>query len=170
MKKIIVFLALFVAGTAEAQLGRKEVRVLTTTPAVTAGAYSANDVIGGLLTFTNAFPTTAKKGRITSIDIIDDAGQTANYEFCSFKSAPAVIADNAAFAPSEAELITKNPCVAAATTDRFVAGTKSSTSVGSLFSFVASDSTTLYGYLVDRTGRTGASVSDITLIITIEID
>lgn len=171
MKRIIAILLLLVGvSTAEAQLGRKHTRVLSVDLTTTAGAYAANDVVGGLITFTNAFPTISKMGRITSIDVIDDAGTTTDYEFCPFKSAPAVIADNAAFAPTLAELKTKSPCLAAATTDRFVAGTRSSTSVASMNSFVESSSTTLYGYLVDRTGRTGASVADITLIITIEVD
>jgi hypothetical protein len=169
MKKLLPII-LLIASVAEAQLGQQHTRVLTANLTTTAGAYSANDVVGGLITFTNAFPTISTKGRIVSMDVIDDAGTTTDYEFCPFKSAPAVIADNAAFAPTLAELKTKSPCIKVATTDRFVAGTRSSTSLASMNSFVESDSTTLYGYLVDRTGRTGASTSDITLIITIEVD
>ncbi len=169
MKRIIAILLLLVS-TAEAQLGRKETRTLTITPAVTAGAYSANDVVGGLLTFSNAFPTISKKGRVTTVAVFDDAGQTASYELFLFKSLPATITDNAAWAPSKANLLESRSWTNLATTDKFAAGTRSVTPLQSMNAFIESDSTTLYGYLVDLTGRTGASVSDITIIVVIEID
>lgn len=171
MKKIIAILLLLAgAFTAEAQVVRKDTRVLAVNLSTTNGAYSANDVIGGLITFNNAFPSSNREGHITSIDVIDDAGTTTNYEFCPFSAIPAVIADNAAFAPSLTELRTKGPCIQAPSSNRFVAGTRSSTSQASIRSFVRSDTTKLFGYLVDRTGRTGLSVTDITLVVTIEIE
>ncbi len=69
------------------------------TPTVTAGAYSANDVVGGLLTFTGL-----RVGTLQAISICDNAAQDVDYLLVFFESAPTDITDNATFDIADADL------------------------------------------------------------------
>lgn len=75
------------------------------TPTVTAGAYSAGDVVGGLLTFDSL---TSAGGGVTvrAVRIVDDANQKAAMKLYLFDSNPGAIADNAAFTLTAANLET----------------------------------------------------------------
>ena len=147
----------------------KETKRVSVTPTVTAGAYSANDIVGGLLEFENAFSDCHKTGRIVSVAIADTANQTATYDLVFFKSLPATTyADNAAFDPSDADLLLIEPIVNVASSNKFAFADNSVTSLASLDHFVSSDTNTLYAVLVDRTGRTGAALDDITVSISIQ--
>ncbi len=69
-------------------------QIARVTPTITAGAYSQNDVMGGLLTF--KVPSTAGGGLLNRISMIDD-GQKKNVgKLHLFDDLPATIADNAA--------------------------------------------------------------------------
>lgn len=63
------------------------------TPTITAGAYSAGDVVGGLLTFNVGYPY----GTVRSVILVDDAAQDVPLKLYFFNTAPTTIADNAAF-------------------------------------------------------------------------
>lgn len=56
---------------------------------VTAGAYSANDVVGGLLTFGDTPP-----GILRAVTLTDLAKQAGAYQLVLFRSTPTAIADN----------------------------------------------------------------------------
>ena len=72
------------------------------TPTITAGAYSANDVIGGLQTISI---TAGRGGVIRRINIADDDSEAAAMKLYIFDQLPTTtIADNAAFAPVIADL------------------------------------------------------------------
>lgn len=75
---------------------------LPTTPTVTAGAYTASDVLGGLMTFT--IPWKPARGFIDAFRIVDDANQKAAMTLWFFDSAVTEIDDNAPFAPVVADL------------------------------------------------------------------
>lgn len=60
------------------------------TPAITAGAYSANDVVGGRLKFPGF-----TLGTLQSITVCDNANQAVDYILVFFESEPTDIADNA---------------------------------------------------------------------------
>lgn len=77
---------------------------ISQTPTITAGAYAAGDAVGGLLTFAAAAAIAAGGGVIKSVLIIDDAGQDAELELWLFKVTFTAMSDNAAWAPSEADL------------------------------------------------------------------
>lgn len=77
---------------------------ISLTPTITAGAYSAGDAVGGLLTFANAARVAGGGGVIKGVLIIDDAGQDAELELWLFNQTFTAMADNAAWAPSEADL------------------------------------------------------------------
>lgn len=69
------------------------------TPSVTAGAYSANDVVGGLLTFKGL-----RGGTLQSVTITDKAAQNVDYLLVLFDDTPTGISDNATFAIADADL------------------------------------------------------------------
>jgi hypothetical protein len=78
-----------------------------------AGAYTANDVVGGLLTFT--LGGAIGGGILNSILLVDDDSEGAALDLYLFNAAPTTIADDAAFAPVVADLkklITKISIVA----------------------------------------------------------
>lgn len=66
------------------------------------GAYSANDVVGGLLTFDVA--NAAGSGCVQAVRLVDDDNENAAMTLYLFNAAPTVFADDAAFAPTVADL------------------------------------------------------------------
>lgn len=95
----------------------------TQQPTVTAGAYSANDVVGGLLTFACGVPN--GNVFIHRLQLGDADNEKAAMDLWFFKSSPAtVLADNAAFSTiSDADI--RDKClihIALAATDYTTAG------------------------------------------------
>ena len=86
----------------------------TITPVVTAGLYSANDVIGGRQQLVGVHA-----GLLESITISDLATQAVAYIVVFFSSVPTDIADNGTFDFADADLPNVLAVVALATTDRF---------------------------------------------------
>ena len=72
------------------------------TPTVTVGAYSANDVIGGLLRFD--VQSAGGFGVVNNAIVTDDANVISALTLYLFNAAPDAIADNGAFAPGYADL------------------------------------------------------------------
>jgi len=67
--------------------------------AVTAGAYSANDVVGGRIEFKGFV-----NGTLQSITITDASAQNVNYLMVFFESGPTDITDNNTFTIADADL------------------------------------------------------------------
>ena len=138
------------------------------TPTVTAGAYSANDAVGGLLTFASAARATGGGGVIKNVVIIDDAGQDAVTELWLFDVTFTAMVDNAAWAPSQADL--RNLVAVISTNDSAngwaAAGTPSVCSIECSYRFDAIG-TSLFGQLVTRGTPTEAATDDITVQIGI---
>ncbi len=138
--------------------------ILTQTPTVTAGAYTAGDAVGGLLTFTNAARTSGAGGIIKSVVLVDDAGQDAEMELWLFDTTITAISDNAAWALTEAELHT---CIAVISTTE---GTWRATGTPSVCDIEVSrgytcTGTNLFGQLVTRGTPTFAATDDVTVRI-----
>lgn len=74
------------------------------TPAITAGAYSAKDAVGGLLTFANAARVQGGIGVIEKLVITDLSIQAAELILVLFDRTFTAMADNAPFDPSDADL------------------------------------------------------------------
>jgi hypothetical protein len=91
--------------------------VIRPTIAVTAGAYSAGDVVGGRITLTNAMRTSGGTGKLTDLLITTADGELFECTVLLFDAATAsAIADNAAFAwgaGDHAKLLARIPVVAA---------------------------------------------------------
>lgn len=82
--------------------GRDSYQEVTKTPVISAGAYASGDVVGGLIPF--RFRLQARGGRLRGITIFDMAKQEAPLTAYIFNSPPTSIADNGAFALSDADV------------------------------------------------------------------
>lgn len=134
---------------------------ISQTPTVTAGAYSANDAVGGLLTFANAALITGGGGVIKDVIILDDAGQDVEMELWLFDRTFVAMADNAPWAPSEADLRNLVAIISTGDGAWFAAGTPSAARVecSQRYDCVG---TSLFGQLVTRGTPTFAATDDVT--------
>lgn len=139
------------------------------TPTVSAGAYSQHDVIGGLLEFKNIAPRAGASVIIQRVQVILLADVDPDLDLILFSEAPTGINDNAALSISDADAF------------KIVAGINSDSAAATyidignsrLIEFdnlakavtLKSDSTSLHGFLVDRTGVTLTSTADVKVVI-----
>lgn len=73
--------------------------IAAVTPAITAGAYSANDVIGGEIQLANVFSDASSAAVLHTLKVVDLGNVKANLTFVFYRADPtANIADNGAFA------------------------------------------------------------------------
>lgn len=146
--------------------------VVSVTPTITASSYTANYVVGGLLTFASAVRLSAGAGVINSVVITDKANQHVQLDLWLFEGDPSsgsTLADHGAFTISSAGLIKSlgfvsvtsycqpgtGGCVGLATPDLRVK---------------AASGTSLYGVLLTRGTPTFASTSDITVRLVVSQD
>lgn len=134
------------------------------TPTVTAGAYSANDAVGGLLTFANAARVSGGGGVIKDVVVLDDAGQDAEIELWLFNATFTAMSDNAAWAPSEADLRKLVAIISTADGAWFAAGTPSAARIEVSQRYDLTG-TSLFGQLVTRGTPTFVATDDVTIII-----
>ena len=88
------------------------------TPAITAGGYSANDIVGGKITIANAARDPGGSGLLHSLTIIDKGKQAAALEFFFFSADLAgTYADNAAEDISAADALLNIGVISAASAD-----------------------------------------------------
>lgn len=73
---------------------------VTVAPTITAGAYSAGDVVGGLMTI----PLESYSGIIRQVNVDDDDNEKADITLYFFNASPTAVLDNGAFAPTIADL------------------------------------------------------------------
>ena len=137
---------------------------ITQTPAVTAGAYSANDAVGGLLTFANAARVSCGGGVIKDVVIIDDAGQDAELELWLFDTTITAVGDNAAFAQTEAELHTLVTIVKSTDGAWCASGTPSANAIEVARRYDCTG-TSLFGQLVTRGTPSFSATDDVTVRI-----
>jgi len=137
---------------------------ITQTPTVTAGAYTAGDAVGGLLTFANAARVSGGGGVIKNMLIVDDAGQDAELELWLFNQTFTALSDNAPWAPAEADL--ENLICILTTSDGawFAAGTPSAARVEASQRYDLTG-TSMFGRLVTRGTPTFAATDDVTIKI-----
>ena len=133
------------------------------TPAVTAGAYSANDTVGGLLTFAFA-ANSGKGGVIKDVIIIDDAGQDSVMELWLFSETFTAIADNAAWDISQADSRKLVAIISTSNGAWYATGTESVAMIECSQRYDLAG-TSLFGQLVTRGTPTFAATDDVTVII-----
>jgi hypothetical protein len=143
------------------QVGGQGVTIALT-PTVTAGAYTAGDAVGGLLTFTNAGRVSAEGSVLTDVLIVDDAGQDAELELWLFNQTFTAMSDNAAWAPSEADLENCIVVVSTVGSTWRAAGTPSVVNIETQRR-IDITGTSLFGQLVTRGTPTYAATDDLTV-------
>lgn len=139
-------------------------------------AYAPGDVIGtnpaAIFDFTDAAISPANGGMVLGATLIDKANQTtklASPELWLFSLPPAGVADNAAFAPSDAELLTLVGVLSLATAFVGLAGAGDNGNVifighDKLYIYrCAAGRTSLYGVLVARNAYTPISAEQFTV-------
>ena len=127
-----------------------------------AGLYAAGDAVGGLLTFANAARATGGGGVLKNVIIIDDDGEDAVLELWLFKVTFTAIADNLAWAPSEADL---ENCIGVISTNDgtwYAAGTPSVCHIEPAMRYDLTG-TSLFGQLVTRSAPTYTAADDLTV-------
>jgi len=77
---------------------------ISLTPTISTSAYTAGDAVGGLLTFANAARFSGGGIRINSVVIVDKDQELAPFDLVLFDRTFTATADNAVFAPSDADL------------------------------------------------------------------
>jgi hypothetical protein len=140
---------------------------ITQQPTITAGAYAANDAVGGLLTFALAGRTVSEGGSVlTDVLIVDDAGQDSELELWLFSQTFTAMADNDPWAPAEADL---ENCIAVVSTSGSTwraAGTPSVCQIECTRRIdLVAGGTSLFGQLVTRGTPTYAATDDLTVKI-----
>lgn len=141
--------------------------VIDQTPTVSSGsAYAAGDAVGGLLTFANAALYSGGSGFISAVRIDDLGQQMATLELVLFDQSFTASSDNAAFAPSDADLAN-----AVADLPIYSWYNFSTNAVGMASNlwipFTCSGGTSLYGQLLTRGTPTYTSTSDIKVRLTV---
>lgn len=138
--------------------------IISQTPTVTAGAYSANDAVGGMLTFANAARASGLGGIIKSVVIVDDAGQDAETELWLFDTTITAVGDNAGFTQTEAELHTVVAVISSTEGTWRASGTPSVCDIECSRGYTCTG-TSLFGQLVTRGTPTEVATDDITVRI-----
>jgi hypothetical protein len=89
-------------------------------------AFTAEDVVGGstlgYVTFDNPLPQVKGGGYIAWVRLTDDADQSEPYRIYIYDNAPSTIAEDAAFAPTEADWLKTLGCITIAATDYDTSG------------------------------------------------
>jgi len=152
------------AGTAAfGTVGSASITIIAN-PTVTAGAYSAGDCVGGVLTFAAAARATGDGGVIKDVVIVDDAGQDAQLELWLFNQTFTSPGDNAAWAATEAQLHNLVAVITSVDGSWFATGTPSVLVVEASQQYTCA-ATSLFGQLVTRGTPTYVATDDISVVI-----
>ncbi len=143
------------------------------TPVVTAGAYIADDAVGGLLTFEAAMRNVKGTGVLLSVTIQDNASQDAALDLVLFSKTFTATADNAAFDPTDADLANCLGHVSISGTDYATFNDNSIATVKNIGLAVRTVDVpganavdgALYGQLVTRGTPTYVAVTDVTVTV-----
>lgn len=149
-------------------------KIITTALTVGTDAYTANDVVGGLLTFNVA--NAGGGGVIRWASIVDDDNEKTELTLYLFSAAPTAIADDAAFAPAIADLkiyIGKILFQAAdyeTINNNAVALLGHGASTDYLNVDFSTSSGNIYGYLVCTATPTYTAATDLTVVLGVWLD
>ena len=139
------------------------------TPTITAGAYAAGDVVGGLLTFAQAASIYKGEGKIVKVVVIDDGGQDENLILHLFDRTFTADADNAAWDPSDADMQNCIGHIEIPAANYMPGANNSQATVEADFAFdLAAVGTSLFGQLECVGTPTYTATDDLTIKITVE--
>jgi hypothetical protein len=137
------------------------------TPTVVLTAYSAEDVVGGLLQF-DVSQLSVNGGIINSAILIDEDSQAEPFKLYLFDSLPSTIADDAAFAPTVADLQKLCSVIEFAAASYVTVNTFDYCIVTDINDVFSTSTGKLYGYLVANASTPDYANAD-TLTITLRI-
>lgn len=135
---------------------------------VTLDAYTANDVVGGLITF--EVGSAGGGGTVRWVRLVDDHNQSEPYVLYLFNAAPTVIANDAAFAPAVADLNKLVGRVVIAATDYSTINSNGWAMVDELALDYTADGGALYGYLVATDTPDYNAATDLTIALHVWAD
>lgn len=137
------------------------------TPTVTAAAYTAGNVVGGLLTFTNVFGQSLR-GTLTDIVVKSKSVQTTTYKLYLFSQQPSnsTWTDKAAPAINAADIPFILGVYTTGAADSGL-GTETTNQLNNIASTIRSNSQNLYGVLVCVATPTYASTSDVSVAVRV---
>lgn len=149
-------------------------RVIRTqlTPTISTSIYAAGDAVGGLLTFTSTALATGGTAYLESVVLLDkDREAAAGYELWLFDRTFTAMADNAAWDPSDADLLNSLGFIEIVAAD----GAQTATTA-TLYTWgqttdqgpypLVLNGTSLFGQLVTRGTPTFTTTSDIVVTAT----
>lgn len=145
-------------------LAKTQSKSIRVAPTVTAGAYSAGDVVGGVLTFADAARASGGCGMIQSVVVTDRGNVGSALKLILFSGSPSsAIADNGAFAwgTDDADMAKYQGEIDIASTDYTTLATKKVATIPNVGLLYACDATSLYGYLVCSGTPTYAATTDL---------
>lgn len=141
----------------------------TVSPTVTAGAYSAADVVGGLLTFSGV----PKRGKITEVVVTDQAKQAGALDLVLFNTEPTTIADNGASDIADADIAKIATAIRLADTagaHKYDFSDNKIYVIAELNRRFERTGDALYGFLIAAGTPTFAAVTDVSITIKGEAD
>lgn len=149
-------------------------KVITASPTIDTNAYTANDVVGGLLTFD--ISNAGGGGVVRWARVVDDDNEKAELTLYLFNAAPTTIADDAAFAPVVADLKNYVGKVLFEVADYETINGNAVAMIGHGVSTdlvnidFPSSSGNLYGYLVCTATPTYTAATDLTISLGVWLD
>jgi len=148
------------------------IKAISVTPTVTLDAYTAADVVGGLITFeVRGGPAS---GEIRRIRLVDDANQKEQFTLLIHNDTPSTIANDAAYAPVVADLAMIIDEVVVATADwstwngnavAMIAGYEN----GEMHIPFHTEDGNLYVYAVATDTPDYVAATDLTIIMDVEV-
>lgn len=142
----------------------------TLDPIVTAGAYSANDAVGDKIIFNGAVKQRGGSGLITGITILDKSQQDVVLKLFLFDQDFTAVADNAAFACSDADM---EKCIGVIATGTYIAVAATSgiysAALAAPIAFRAVDGRAIYGQLMTTGTPTYVATTDLVVKLHVEI-
>ncbi len=158
-------------------LASAQTRMVAAPPVLDTAAYATGDVMSATaMTFTRALKNSSKSGIVVSAAISDAAAQAFDLELWLFSEKPTASsfgADNAAFDPTDAQLLTVVGIIKfTASTSYFAANDNGVHTVNSIAQIVRTSNGDgdLYGVLVARGAYDGAAANDLTVTLGIDQD
>lgn len=140
-------------------------------PTITAGAYSANDAVGGKLTFSDV--ASGGSGKLVSLSVSDKSGQGVALVLLLFNQDFTATADNAGISVSAADQLNMIGSVSIATGDYVSLGSgKGKTATLKNIQLVLEGATdnNVYGQLYTTGTPTYTSTSDLQVTLHSEVD
>jgi hypothetical protein len=137
---------------------------LIATPTITAGAYAANDIVGGIQTLTNAARISGKEVVLESVVVTDLAAQNATLKLFIFDRNPSngTYTDNANLDINDTDMGYCIGCVTVSQVDYDAAADKSVATVRNIGLLLSPNTTNLYVVAKTTETPTYTSTSDLT--------